>query len=253
VTENRLDRRRARTRAALLGAARDLLVARAPAEVSIQEITDAADVGFGSFYNHFESKQILFDQAIAEVAAEHQALVVAATTGLSDPAEMLSVAVRLTARFPVTRPALARVIDRAGLSYLRPVEPASLAFLRHAHGVGRLCFDNADVALACAGGAVLGTIRHSLTAHDPAPAPDPTPTPTPDPKPAPGSAPDLDLGPAPDRVPAPAPTHDSDQAVDQHDPDQAADQTALGLLRMFGLAEGDARRIVGRPLPALRS
>ena len=44
---NRLDRRKARTRAALVAAARELLASRDPAEVSIQEITDAADVGFG--------------------------------------------------------------------------------------------------------------------------------------------------------------------------------------------------------------
>jgi len=46
-TVNRLDRRKAQTRAALVSAARDLLTSRDPAEVSIQEITDAADVGFG--------------------------------------------------------------------------------------------------------------------------------------------------------------------------------------------------------------
>ena len=45
---NRLDRRKARTRAALVAAARELLASRDPAEVSIQEITDTADVGFCS-------------------------------------------------------------------------------------------------------------------------------------------------------------------------------------------------------------
>ncbi|BBH69535.1 TetR family transcriptional regulator [Actinoplanes sp. OR16] len=194
MTENRLDRRRARTRAALLGAARDLLVFRVPAEVSIQEITDAADVGFGSFYNHFESKQTLFEQAIAEVAAEHLALLSSAVAGLTDPAEVLSVAVRLTARFPATHPSIAAVMDRAGFAYLQPLSSAALAFLRHAHDVGRLCFDDTEVAFACVGGAVLGTVRLGRS-------------------------------------------------------DQAADQTALGVLRLFGLAEGDARRIVGRPLP----
>jgi hypothetical protein len=41
---NRLDRRKVRTRAALVAAARELLASRDPAEVSIQEITDMADV-----------------------------------------------------------------------------------------------------------------------------------------------------------------------------------------------------------------
>jgi len=33
---------------------------RAWRAASIQEITDTADIGFGSFYNHFESKDQLF-------------------------------------------------------------------------------------------------------------------------------------------------------------------------------------------------
>jgi len=49
---SRLDRRKARTRGALIAAAREMLASRDPAEVSIQDITEAADVGFGSFYNH---------------------------------------------------------------------------------------------------------------------------------------------------------------------------------------------------------
>ena len=52
---NRLDRRKARTRAALIRAAQTL-IAEGRTNVPILEITQAADVGMGSFYNHFESK-----------------------------------------------------------------------------------------------------------------------------------------------------------------------------------------------------
>ena len=45
----RVDRRKARTRRALVDAARALLVERGTDDVSIQEITTRADVGFGSF------------------------------------------------------------------------------------------------------------------------------------------------------------------------------------------------------------
>ncbi len=47
-----------------MSAARALLTSRDPGGVSIQEITDAADLGFGSFYNHFTSKQELFEVAV---------------------------------------------------------------------------------------------------------------------------------------------------------------------------------------------
>ena len=54
-TENRLDRRKARTRAALIRAAQTL-IAQGRTNVPILEITQAADVGMGSFYNHFENQ-----------------------------------------------------------------------------------------------------------------------------------------------------------------------------------------------------
>src|SRR6478752_2651127 len=104
---NRLDRRKARTRAALVGAARGLLTSRDPLGVSIQEITDAADVGFGSFYNHFSSKEELFDAAVDEAIEEHGAMLEELTRSVDDPAEVFAVSVRITARFPKTHPELA--------------------------------------------------------------------------------------------------------------------------------------------------
>src|SRR6476619_2665988 len=59
----RLDRRKARTRQALIDAAVRLIAAGRGERASIQEITEAADIGFGSFYNHFESKEELFRTA----------------------------------------------------------------------------------------------------------------------------------------------------------------------------------------------
>ncbi len=40
----------------------------------VLEITQAADVGMGSFYNHFDSKEQLFQAAINEVLDAHGAL-----------------------------------------------------------------------------------------------------------------------------------------------------------------------------------
>jgi AcrR family transcriptional regulator len=47
--ESRLDRRKARTRQALIDAAVRLIAEGRGDRASIQEITDEADVGFGSF------------------------------------------------------------------------------------------------------------------------------------------------------------------------------------------------------------
>jgi AcrR family transcriptional regulator len=169
-TVSRLDRRKAQTRAALVAAARDLLTSRDPAEVSIQEITDAADVGFGSFYNHFQSKQELFDVAVDEVIEEHGAMLDEITSGIEDPAEVFAASVRITARFPKTHPQLARIMARTGQRYLTSpsgLAPRALRDLQRAKDAGRLSFDDPAVAIACAGGALLGVLDLSLDRQKP--------------------------------------------------------------------------------------
>jgi AcrR family transcriptional regulator len=158
---NRLDRRKARTRAALVAAARELLASRDPAEVSIQEITETADVGFGSFYNHFDSKADLFDAAVEEVLEEHGALFDALTADMDDPAEVFASATRMTVRMVKTHPQIAQILQRIGLRYLftpNGLGPRALRDLRRAKDAGRFRIDDPKVALACAGGATLGVL-----------------------------------------------------------------------------------------------
>ena len=204
---SRLERRKAQTRAALVAAARDLLRTRDPAEVSIQEITDAADVGFGSFYNHFSAKQDLFDAAMDEVLEEHGAMLDELTSDIEDPAEVFAVSVRITARFPRTHPELAQILARSGPRYLTApsgLAPRALRDLERARDAGRFRFDDPAVALACTGGALLAVLHLALERRM------------------------------------------SASAVDH-----AADGLAVNLLRMFGLAEEEARDVAGRRLPAV--
>ena len=67
---NRLERRKQRTRAALVKAAQTL-IAEGRLNVPVLEITQAADVGMGSFYNHFDSKEQLSEAAVADVLDTH--------------------------------------------------------------------------------------------------------------------------------------------------------------------------------------
>ena len=48
-------RKRLRTRKALIHAARDLVYERGHKRISIQDITERATVGTGTFYNYFET------------------------------------------------------------------------------------------------------------------------------------------------------------------------------------------------------
>jgi AcrR family transcriptional regulator len=162
ATQNRAGRRKARTRAALIGAAQRFLADDGRPEVSIQEITDAADVGFGSFYNHFDSKAALFDAAVTETLAGHATLIRQATAHLTDPAEVFAASVRLTVRLRQTHPQMARILLNTGLSHLTDAEgmPASaLRDLQVAAEAERFDIVDPYVALACVGGSVLGLLR----------------------------------------------------------------------------------------------
>ncbi|KXO98351.1 TetR/AcrR family transcriptional regulator [Tsukamurella pseudospumae] len=162
----RPDPRRARTRNALIGAARRLL-ADGRAAVSVQEITDEAGVGFGSFYNHFETKEELFTEAVASVLDEWGELRDAVVDGIEDPAEVFAVSFRMLGRMQRHLPELVRVMLHQGMSVLltdRGLRPRALADLRRGIEAGRFTVPDAEMALMMSGGALLGLVQ-LLDAH----------------------------------------------------------------------------------------
>ncbi|MCT9113487.1 TetR/AcrR family transcriptional regulator [Streptomyces mirabilis] len=166
---NRLDRRKARTRAALVAAAQRFLAEQGRADVSIQEITEAADVGFGSFYNHFTSKDELFEAAVALTLEQHGTLLDSVVGGLKDPAEIFAASVRLTGRLQRTHPQIARILVRTGMPYLTSdsgLAPQAMRDLQAAADNGRLDIDHARTAVAMAGGALLGVLHLLETSPD---------------------------------------------------------------------------------------
>jgi AcrR family transcriptional regulator len=115
---SRLDRRKARTRQALIDAAVRLIAEGREDRASIQEITDAADIGFGSFYNHFDTKDQLFQTASEEVLERWGQMIDRACAGMSDPAELSAVSLRISGRLGWTHPEIARFLTGAGLDVL---------------------------------------------------------------------------------------------------------------------------------------
>jgi len=87
-------RRRAQTRARLLDAARALFARQGVDATAIAEITEHADVGFGSFYNHFASKEEIVEVVLSEALDAQGEIVDALTEQLEDPAEVVAVAHR---------------------------------------------------------------------------------------------------------------------------------------------------------------
>ncbi|MCP2288956.1 TetR/AcrR family transcriptional regulator [Nocardia amikacinitolerans] len=161
VVRNRVDRRRERTRNALLGAARKFL-SEGRSAVSIQEITDAADVGFGSFYNHFESKEQLFDEAVRSALQVYSEMRDAIVALYDDPAEVFAVSFRMTGRLQRQIPEMVKVVLNSGMSIMLRDEglaPRARRDIIAAQEAGRFEPMDPDLAVMAAGGALLGLLQ----------------------------------------------------------------------------------------------
>ncbi len=88
------ERRRRETRAKLIRAAHELMAEKGINATTIQEITDTADVGFGSFYNHFESKQAIVQAIIDETIESYGDALDHIADAVEDPAEVVAASVR---------------------------------------------------------------------------------------------------------------------------------------------------------------
>ncbi len=154
----RLERRKQRTRAALVGAAQRL-IAEGKVNVPVLEITQAADVGMGSFYHHFDSKEELFAAAVADVLDAHGAMLDRVTASIEDPAETFAASFRITGRLFRRRPQESEILLANGLALLsseRGLAPRALRDIKAAVEAGRFTVDDPELALAMAGGALLG-------------------------------------------------------------------------------------------------
>jgi AcrR family transcriptional regulator len=162
VPTNRLDRRKARTRQALVDAAVRLIAEGRGERASIQEITEAADIGFGSFYNHFSSKEELFEVASEEALERWAEVIDAACAGLDDPAEVFATSLRISGRLAWDHPDLAAFISGAGLDLLdapRGLAPRALRDIRAGQEAGRFTISEPEIALAAVAGGLLGLLR----------------------------------------------------------------------------------------------
>jgi AcrR family transcriptional regulator len=167
---NRLDRRKARTRAALIRAAQTL-IAEGRTDVPILEITQEADVGLGSFYNHFETKEQLFDAAVEAVMDAYGELLDHLTADIEDPVEVFACSFRLTGRLNRREPELSRVLLNDALRLLSAdngLAPRARRDIAAAVTAGRFDVADLDVAVTMAAGALiaLGQLLHDQPDRD---------------------------------------------------------------------------------------
>jgi AcrR family transcriptional regulator len=176
VIKDRQARRREATRRRLIDAAKSLFARQGVDDTRIQEITDEADVGFGSFYNHFKSKDAIVEAVLEETVASHGAMINELTAGLEDPAEVIAVAHRHFVRLACTDPEWAWLLIRLDVSHgvvVRALGPFARRDIRRGVKSGRLSVPHEEVALHATGGAMLAVMRAVLDGNAPKDADEP--------------------------------------------------------------------------------
>jgi AcrR family transcriptional regulator len=169
-TRDRHARRREQTRAKLVQAARTLFARQGVDNTRINDITDEADVGFGSFYNHFESKDAIVEAVLAETVAAQAEAIGAVSRQLEDPAEVIAAAHRHFVRRARSDPDWGWLLVRMEVSHnvmLAALGPFAQRDLRRGIEAGRLRVSDERVAMADAGGALLAVMRAVLDRRAP--------------------------------------------------------------------------------------
>jgi AcrR family transcriptional regulator len=163
--EPRGARRKRETRARLLEAALRLMAQKGMEGVAINEITEAADVGFGSFYNHFESKEAIYSALMDSVFEEFADAIDRLVRDVADPAEVIAISVRHTLLRARREPVWGQFLIREGFSARvleRGLGQRLLRDMQKGVAAKRLATQDPLATFISVGGTVLASISAEL-------------------------------------------------------------------------------------------
>ena len=167
--QGRQERRRAETRGRLLEAARRLFAEQGVDSTRINEITERADVGFGSFYTYFKDKEAIVDAVLEAITEEHGTTVDRLTETVDDPAEVVAIGHRHFVRLAAADPTWGQLVVRLEATHhvlARTLGERALRDVQRGVEAGRFHLDDLPLAIRTAGGALLGTMLAVLERPD---------------------------------------------------------------------------------------
>ena len=130
-TPTRAVQRQAQTRADLIRAAGELIAERGLEGLRVGDITDRANVAFGTFYNQFKTKDDVVEAVIAD-ALVGLAQSIEDSPAFADPAEAVVASTRAIVRIAYDDPGLARLLinlEQAESRFERIIRPQAGAML----------------------------------------------------------------------------------------------------------------------------
>ena len=112
LTQPRTVRKRERTRGELVAAAERLVAARGLDALSIDEITEEADVAKGTFYTHFTDKDDLAAAVGRAIRVDLEDRITAINDGVADAAIRMANGLSSLCAFAIAQPVRARALMR---------------------------------------------------------------------------------------------------------------------------------------------
>lgn len=157
----RVARRRAKVRERILRVAERLMTTRGVDAVTIDDITDAADIARRSFYHHFDGKhEVLVPIARARTKALNRRIDRLVAT-IADPAEGMATAMRHALREISADPLCRWFVLHSGLPHERIYEGMGESGMRDVHRAvegGRFHVGNAEVLRLLVSGAFVAVL-----------------------------------------------------------------------------------------------
>ncbi|HEY6395462.1 MAG TPA: TetR/AcrR family transcriptional regulator, partial [Candidatus Binataceae bacterium] len=107
---NRFDRRREKTRTDLIEAAERVISRKGYHQTRIADIASEADVGLGTFYLHFKTKNEIFSELVEVGAAQLREEINAAKAGFDNPEDKLRITINTVLDAAAQNPELFRIV-----------------------------------------------------------------------------------------------------------------------------------------------
>ena len=112
---SRVERKRRDTRVRIIRQAESLMRNQPIDDITIQDITDAADIGHGTFYLHFRSKYEVLIPIVEQEAVRWDEIIQRRVSDVADPAIALASSARYMARIIVADPLWRWVLQHSGV------------------------------------------------------------------------------------------------------------------------------------------
>jgi AcrR family transcriptional regulator len=174
-SEGRVARRQRRNRDALIAAARAIMTEKGVEAATMLEIADRADVGAGTVYNYFKSKDELAIAVLETLMHDLALRIQEVTDTFEDPAQVYAFGIRTVLDTATTDMRWAQMLNRSEViadAMFRMMGPFAIRDLRLASQAGRFEVSNAELVWRLTTHALIGASLAITTGQMPASASD---------------------------------------------------------------------------------